>query len=106
MDDVESLAQRRLGGDKRDVGLGCTLGAGNDVDTVETESAEEFAGNAWCLLHLLAHDSHCGKVVFGCDRRYLAHLQLFLELFREHLDCTFGVGILDTDGRRVLGRSL
>ena len=54
------------------------------------------------MLHVLTHHGHRGQVLLLRHLEHRAHLDLFLELFVQHLAGFVGVFITNTDGRGVL----
>ena len=106
MNNIEGLTQRALLDDKRNVGLRCTLGTGDDIDAIETHDAEEFAGDAGGRFHLFAHYGYRSKIVFGCDVADFTSLYLVLELLLEHSNRLVGLVVLHTDGGGALRRCL
>ena len=102
VDDVERLAQRLAVHHERDVGLARALCAGNDVDAVASQRAEQLAGNARRVLHVFAHDGDGGQVLLGQDGRNLAHLNLLGKLRSQYLTGQVGIGIAHTDRCGIL----
>ena len=56
MQHVQRLTQEFAVDDKRDIGLGSTLSAGNDADTRASSRAKQLTSDTWCLFHVLTHD--------------------------------------------------
>ena len=103
---VERLAQRFAVDHKGDVRLGGSLCAGDDVDAVPPQRAEEFSGDARRLLHVLADDGNGCEVIGRLDGVDFAHFNLLGELFVEHLAGEGGILVPHTDGGTVFRRSL
>ena len=97
VDDVEGLAQVFCINDKRDVGLGCALCAGNDTDARTTQRAEQFTRNARRVLHVLTHDGDGCQSALGMHGEHGARHDLFRELHVQHLDSTIGILVTNTD---------
>ena len=102
MNDVERLAQRFAVHHERDIGLARTLGAGNDIDAVAPQRAEQLAGDARRMLHVLPHNGNGSQVLLGLDGRNLAHLNLLGKLRGQYLTGQVGIGIAHTDRRGIL----
>ena len=102
VDYVQRLAQILLSNDKGDIRLAGTLGTGNNADTATAKRAEQLAGNARCVLHVLAHYGHGGQASLGHHGIHGALGYLLGKLFVEHTACLLGIGIAHTDGGAVL----
>ena len=102
MEHVHGLAKLSALYDKRDVGLRGSLCTGDDGDTASSECAEELAGNACRMLHVLTHDSHCSEVALHVHGEHSTILNLCSKFVVEHA-CSFsGVLIAYADRRGVL----
>ena len=64
---IQSLAQISEVDNERDVGFGSTLSTSYYIDTISAKSIKQAAGNARSVLHIFAHNSHCGEVLLGGD---------------------------------------
>ena len=106
MNNIERLAQISQINNKRDVGFRSTLCTGNHVDTITAQRVEQLAGDARSMLHVLAHNSHRGKVALGGDVADVAGAQFVHKLVAQHLNSLFGIGILHGKRSVVLRRSL
>ena len=106
MNDVEGFAQEVLVDDERDVRFAGTLGTGNDADTRTAKRSEEFAGNARCMLHLLAYDSNGSKTLFGNHREHRSVLDFFLELLVQNAAGLICIHVLNTDTGAVFAGCL
>ena len=102
MDYVQRFAQAIKRNDERDVGLRGTLRAGNHVDTVATQCAEELTRNTWGVLHVLTHDSYGGKTLLGGHIIDFACGNLLGKLGIEHGTGELGIAITYTDRGAVL----
>ena len=103
---VERLAQEAAVHDKGDVGFRGSLCAGYHVDAVTPQRAEQLAGNARRVFHVLAYDGHGGKVLFCLDGRYFPHFYLLGKFFRQYFARQVGVGVAHADGSGVFRRCL
>ena len=93
MDDIKCFAEEVLVDDEGDVRLAGTLCAGNDADTRAAKRAKELAGNAWCMLHVLAHDSDRSKTLLSKHGEHGAVLNLLLELEVQYAASFVGINI-------------
>ena len=95
--DIERLAQRFFFDHKRDVGLRSTLRAGNHVDAILAHRAEQFAGDARRMLHVLAHDSHRSQVGLGDHAADFTHFDFLGKFLVEHFAGQRRAGLPHTD---------
>ena len=98
---IERLAQEAAVDDKRDVGLRGTLSTGNDADATAAQRAEQLAGDAWGVLHVLAHDGDGGQSALGLHGEHGASLYLLGKLLVQHLNGSLGILVTHTDGGAV-----
>ena len=102
VNNIERLAQISQINHKRDVGFRRTLRTSNHIDAVTTQRVEQLAGNTRSVLHVLAHNSHGGKVALSRDVADVARAKLVHKLLSQHLHCLFGIGILHSKRGVVL----
>ena len=106
VDDVQRLAQVLLGNDEGYVRLACALGTCNHTDTATSQRAEQLAGNARGVLHVLAHDGHGGQASLGRHGVHGAIGYLLGKLLVEHTACLTGIHVAHTYGGAVLAACL
>ena len=99
---VERLAQMFALNDERDVGLRRTLRTRYHADAGSAECAEELAGDARRVLHVLAYDGDGSQSVLGVHGVHGARLYLLRKLAVEHLYSLRSVLVAHADRRRVL----
>ena len=97
VDDVERLAQIVAVDGERYVGLACTLCAGDDADAAASESAEQFAGDAGGMFHVLSDDCDCCEAALGVHGEHGSILDFLRELMVEHTDGFVGIFVAHTD---------
>ena len=102
MQHVQRLAQELAVDDKRDVGLRGTLCAGNDRYAASAQRAEQLAGNARRLLHVLTHDGHCGQSALHLHGEHGTSLNLLGKLQVQGFGSCLGILVAHADGGRVL----
>ena len=98
MQHVERLAQELAVDNKRDVGLGGTLGTGNNRDAATSESSEQLTGNTWRVFHVFTHDGDSGQSALGMHWEHGSRLDFLAELLVEHFYGCRGVLVAHTDG--------
>ena len=106
MDDIERLAQQFSFNNERYVCLACALCAGNDADAVASECSEQFARNAWSVLHVFSNDSYGCQLALQFHLIHGSHLYFFGKLLVEHLTGTFGIFIAHADRGAVFRTGL
>ena len=102
MQHVERLAQETAVDHEGDICFGGTLGTGNHADARASQRAEQLAGDAGCLLHVLTHDGDGGQTAFHLHGEHGTRLNLLGKLIVQCLCCCLGILVTHTDRSGVL----
>ena len=79
---------------------------GYHADTITSQCAKKFSGNARRVLHVLAHNRHCRQSAFVLDRIHGALFYFLGKLDVEHAASLGGIHIAHTDTGAVLTAGL
>ena len=106
MNYIQGLAQRISGYHKRYIGFRRSLCTRNHIDTIASQSTEQFSGYTRSMFHILTYNSHSSQSAFRFHRANLSHFDFLRKFFIQNIACQSSIFITDTDRSRVFRRSL